>query len=1121
MKKIRSKSMAVTIILVLLFQITALPIAYSEKYDSEYPIAEAVFGENIEIKNIKCLGWGERGDYAERLVRDGRECIRLNKDNSKTTSVLFDIDDNIVFEPEENKIAIQVDYFDEGKGSFTITYDGTEKTETDGEIVWLTNSRQWKTHTFYLHDARFTNRLNVSGGQWDFRIGEQSRSMGVTTEDVILGAIRVSEDYYPNTVSAVMNFQEKHTGNIFDVSDCKDVKLSMENNLKAEKNAIVEYSVIDAAGNVVETDKFNMEFKSREKKDMILKLKNNKKGAFILDVKITAEDENGNNDTNEISTEFSVMDKYKEGELLNYSLGYSGHISFGCDPVVTSEIVRAAGMGIWRDEYRWDQVEQQKNSLEKIDALDRFLKQYNREGIENLIIANYGNLLYEGNHTFTAPSTDENIAAYARYAAWLAREYRDEISAIEIWNEYNWPGFNQGGADVENYVKMLKACYEAIKQEAPEMKVVGIVSADIDIDFIREVFELGGYEYMDVVSTHPYDKFTKQGFDDQKWVRDIKEIKDLMEQYGGGKELWFTEVGWATYIESDGEYHITEEQQAKYLTRIYMHSKANGFGEKIYMYDFEDDGLEDTNSEARYGAVRSNRDYPLPYAAKPAIPAICAMNRLIANSDYTDSVYFNELTSAHRFTDKDSGEQVISIWSSGEDNVALNLGTDEIEIIDLYGNTIEKATSKDGTYYFILNDSQYYIKGDFKAFVEEKSDVTADCGEPVKNDIFTIDFYDAKKRDLKIKIETDDAFTVEKNEGIKNGKGQVTLRASGEPEELHDILVKAYDGDTVVFMSNYSKKINSPVECEIQWVMSDKSQRRFRVNNIIHNRSDDHTVSGSCRIIAPRDLAQNSKKTRFYNIRPGDTATVPINLPEQFGIRKRNITVLYEFDDGLSFEKTESIETVISAAKAERPPVIDGVMEKNEWSGDIFDASLYEEAYFTSGEWGGPDDVSFKGQIMYDDENLYLAFNVKDDVFVNQKTDWHIWNGDCVQIGIKDLRDELKSKNTVLFTEIGIALSKTGPTLWRYNSCYSLPSGNIDKAEAAIVRNGQNTIYEIKIPISEIFESGYKIEENQKVLFSVVVHDADVKDRRGWIEFNSGIAFSKDSSLFGTLQFTE
>ena len=140
------------------------------------------------------------------------------------------------------------------------------------------------------------------------------------------------------------------------------------------------------------------------------------------------------------------------------------------------------------------------------------------------------------------------------------------------------------------------------------------------------------------------------------------------------------------------------------------------------MYDFEDDGLEDTNSEARYGAVRSNRDYPLPYAAKPAIPAICAMNRLIANSDYTDSVYFNELTSAHRFTDKDSGEQVISIWSSGEDNVFLQLGTEEIEIYDLYGNKIENRKNKYGAYSFNLNDDQYYIKGDFTDFKEASDD---------------------------------------------------------------------------------------------------------------------------------------------------------------------------------------------------------------------------------------------------------------------------------------------------------------------------------------------------------------------------------------------------------------
>ena len=37
--------------------------------------------------------------------------------------------------------------------------------------------------------------------------------------------------------------------------------------------------------------------------------------------------------------------------------------------------------------------------------------------------------------------------------------------------------------------------------------------------------------------------------------------------------------------------------------------------------------------------------------------------------------------------------------------------------------------------------------------------------------------------------------------------------------------------------------------------------------------------------------------------------------------------------------------------------------------------------------------------------------------------------------------------------------------------------------------------------------------------FSIVVNDADNKERKGWIEYNSGVGRDKNSKLFGTLKF--
>ena len=380
------------------------------------------------------------------------------------------------------------------------------------------------------------------------------------------------------------------------------------------------------------------------------------------------------------------------------------------------ELITAAGMGAWRDEYGWDVVERAKGDYKKSDMHDENVNAMYNAGVYPLFIACYGNPLYDEYRS--VPQTDEGIKAYAKYAAFLAEQYKGKIKAIEIWNEYNIAPFNPNMLDAEHYVKMLKACYQEIKKVNPDIPVIGIDCAGVDIDFMKKVFDAGGYEYMDVVSVHPYYVYKEQRFADQEWAKWVLEVKDLMKQYGEPKEIWLTEVGWPTHKteERTEMLQYTDEQQGKYQTRMYMTCRANDFGKRIFMYGFEEKGIQPGNPEHHFGIVRSEYNVRTPLAAKPALIAVAAMNKLIGNSDYVDSVYFNEDTSAHRFTDRDSNEQTIAIWSSREDNVSLNLGATEVTVIDLYGNIVDTFRSQNGIYQFDLNDDQYYIKGKFTAF---------------------------------------------------------------------------------------------------------------------------------------------------------------------------------------------------------------------------------------------------------------------------------------------------------------------------------------------------------------------------------------------------------------------
>ena len=1103
-----------TVILACSLNITSYA-AYAPNYDEDYPIAEVTLGKSYTLKNVKKIYW-EAGNYGQKLVRDGRECVRLNKTGGKTLYIYVDVDDSIIYAPEDHRVGVEVDYFDEGYGKFTITYDGLTGKFTDGEIVQLENTGRWKTHTFYLENAEFANGFVATGGSWDFRIGEWSERMGITNEDVILGAIRVSRGYYEHTVD--IEAKTKNTGNVFDSGEEKSFGIYMENKTKTQQTCETEYEVTDINEKIVDRGKLNtVLLNGKEKTRLTLKLKDFINGVYVLKLKTAQTAHGGGKTEYEIEQDFSVMDKFKKGDRLNDRIGTSGHTSWGYDVNGSMELLTAAGMGTWRDEYGWDTVEKSKNNY-TISALhDKNINVMYDAGVYPLIIASYGNSLYDAYKS--VPHTDEGIEAYAKYAGFLAEKYKDKIKAIEIWNEYNIKAFNPDLLSAEHYVKMLKACYREIKRVNPEMKVVGIVASGFDKEFLKNVFDAGGYDYMDAVSVHPYWVYT-ENFETQNWARAVQGIKDVMSGYGEPKELWLTEIGWPTVPrgESAPVHYYTLEQQGRYMPRMYMTHIANGFGGRIYIYDFQNDGTNPKNMEHNFGIVSAGANVRTPLAAKPALVTLCAMNKFIGNSEYTDGIYFNEHTSAYRFTDKDSGEQVIAIWSAVKDSAAINLGAKEITVLDHYGNTVDVFKSENGVYQFDLNDEQYYIKGRFTAFSQAEPDIKIECpSEAVKGNTFVIDFMDNKKRDLKTEIECDEAFETEENNNIISGRGSVRIKTLKDDGRKHTVRVKIYDGEDAVMCANYEISIIPQMNSELTLETYQKSPKRQRIVSVLKNRTENENLSGSCEIIAPKELAEQTEKTEFFNIGPGDSASVPINLPEQFVSQSRNITVRYELENGASWETTKRISETV-ATRTKTPPIIDGVLERTEWNGTMFEAKSKESAV---GTWNGEKDLSFTGRLMYDSENLYVSVKTEDDVFVHAPINKDVWKGDSMQFAICDFSEKEGERDTKKFTNIAVAMLNDGPIVLRWGSCYDLPLGKIENAEASVKRVGTTTVYEIKLPWAEVFKPGYLLDTNKVMGFSLMVNDADAETRKGWMEYNSGIGSGSDSDLFGALKFAE
>jgi uncharacterized protein (TIGR01370 family) len=88
----------------------------------------------------------------------------------------------------------------------------------------------------------------------------------------------------------------------------------------------------------------------------------------------------------------------------------------------------------------------------------------------------------------------------------------------------------------------------------------------------------------------------------------------------------------------------------------------------------------------------------------------------------------------------------------------------------------------------------------------------------------------------------------------------------------------------------------------------------------------------------------------------------------------------------------------LTASYMSTPPAIDG--DLSEWKNlPCIDLNTREQVSFGEpAAWGGPDDLSARACYGWDKENIYIGFNINDDLIVQKYTGANLWKGDHVEL---------------------------------------------------------------------------------------------------------------------------
>ena len=1099
----------------------SLPVCFAEENEPDY--AEIIFDRQIKMTNISHWSPAETANY--KFEDRGGKTGVLRSPEGKNYFLCIGVDDKFLYSESGKSVAVTVEYYDEGSGTFTIRYDSAEhgKWASPPEIVTMTDAKEWKSYTFRLDDCLLRNGLM---NHTDMEIGLWALDMGTSPGPIVIRSVRIEECFpgHPLSITA----ETGYAGNILGKNDNGVFDLKFKNITDTKLDADVKYRVRNSQNAVIAEGEGKVYTEPLGEGALNIDTKIEKYDLYEIDVEYTAETEvDGVLQTIEDKKALKISKALttEPGEDKNDYVYLCTHLD-RYDQKNSLEVISRMGFAGIREGMNWNTVEASKGVYKLNEQQNEKIETLSEDKLDMMLLLAYSNPLYITDRPYsitTAPYHDHEIEAFARYAGFMARELKGKIDKFEIWNEWNIKSFNaeQRGADV--YARLLKASYEAIKKENPDALVYGIASAGVDTDMLKGVLEAGGYDYMDGVTIHPYD--WQGSFRHGVHIKSVQEVHDLLIKYGGDKPVVYSEMGWTS---ADCVTGVGRKNQAIYAAQVVFLAKAHKLADAVDWYDFQDDGADETAQEYKFGLTEyAGGDYPL--AAKESLLALAAANSFMAGkTDHITSIEKDDLETAVHFFDKGNGNKFGVIWTTKPegDSIALDLGCGSIEVFDYYGNKLDTIVSNTGVFNFALADEPVYIKGSFERYDEAEITITQSASviTTVQNDEFEIVLNDAQKGNYEVYIETDpEHFTVLENDGMKDGLARIRLSVSDKAYGYYPTTIRLKNESGTVYVTSCAIDVGSPISVSVATrQFDDKNPNRWQIELDILNLTNSIPLSGVCKITEPEDVAEYVKEVKFSNVHPKYTRKIYLNLPEMIKKRTKDISGEIVLDYGFKTEFSQRVDFT-AASYAENKPVIDGVLSDGEWIGNWMAADESENVFFTNtaykNQWQDKENLSITGsKMMWDEENFYISVIVRDNIHVQDNIAKNLWMGDSIQFGIEDKNKSVVAATNTMFTEIGMALLPEGAKVYRYSSLYNKPVGVVDNCEVAITRTDNDTVYEAKIPWDELFYDDYDMNTSKVLGFAMLANDNDSDYRYGLIEYNSGIGKFKDALQFGRMK---
>lgn len=736
---------------------------------------------------------------------------------------------------------------------------------------------------------------------------------------------------------------------------------------------------------------------------------------------------------------------------------------------------------------------------------------------------------------------------WAVFVTKLVQRYKDRVSHFEIGNEPGYESAFWTCGSAPAFGKYLKTAYDAIKKVYPEATVYP--GAPLNIDFLEEaVRSQGGAKMFDVLSIH-YLRNEKRGSEKTAaWRSMLKKMGN--DQLPVNSE----DMGW---IRAKDPRII-----AANVVKVHIRDASQGV---IRTFGFE---MFDDNSSANYSFF-DRKDNPLPQ-----FPAYRTMTHRLERSKYIGNLSGAEYE-AYLFDRQ--GTPVTVFWSDKGRKIHLPVGKDRATLVDLM-DTERSVPAKNGIAELPASEFPQYLEGGdgalLKTFAEtiqllpghlilkkgEKRSLPIRLPESCSKQRLQLPDgwtggFSASRLDVKAPANAaggvyDGSFhfsingtecTVPLILEILSGNGG-NLIPNGDFEKSGmfwffpkdkakwDVLPKVGFDDSAAVRSVGTNFFGPAGRIKV------REGERYLIAYDVRGEGS----AGVCYSI----LDQKGKT--IFPAKPGINALGVQARPEwkrvseiisinQPGAAYLSFAILTNYGDKTG--KTLYLDNVTVGRLTERSTVtkilnrgsftapkgevrIDG--ETGEWAHvPPIRLELSSKVVNDSdpNPWKGPADLSGVFRMMLDSKNLYLLSEVRDDRYaapvpISRMED--TWQNDSIQFGIDPFNDGCG------YTELLVGQYPDGRGYVFKHQNYWTPElpenitrrGLLKDAETAVRKTADGMVYEIRIPLRELYPLSGKEDE---IGFNFLINDNDGNGRK-YIEWAGGIGKNKKPSEYGLMQ---